>query len=418
VKTARRELVDRSLNVFLRLAATGSRFLLLLTLARFLPPADVGRYGIVLSTVLLGVSFLGAEFHAYSTRELLREGPARWSFVLQHSLVAWLFAYALLGPILLVSSGWWSLAGIAILWLPLLMMVEHLCQETNRILIAMQRPLLASVWMFVRMGAWVWILLPTLWLQPSLRRLDVVFLAWFVGAAISLLASATFIARLARPWQAWQLDWRWLIRGVTIGALYFVSSLAYRGLFTVDRYAVLALNGPDQLGVYVLFIGLATAMITVIEPAILSFLTPRLVAAWQAGDRVGYAKIYRELRSSVLLLSTSIAVAILLAAPWLVVWIGKPAYVGQQPLLWSLLAMVWISANGLPLDGALYARGRDRDLMVSMLLAVLGFGVALAAWSRLETRFAVPGALAVAFLANYAAKRYFLARANRAEAAT
>src|SRR5688500_17811029 len=121
---ARGEAGLRALNVGLRLAATGSRFLLLILLARFLAPADVGRYGLVLSTVLLGVSFLGAEFHAYSTRELLREAPARWSFVLQHSLVAWLIAYAVLGPILLLSAGWWSLAGVALIWLPLLMVVE------------------------------------------------------------------------------------------------------------------------------------------------------------------------------------------------------------------------------------------------------------------------------------------------------
>lgn len=408
--SVRQAVMERSWNVAIRMASTGSRFVLLLALAKMLPPADVGRYGLFLSSVVLGVALLGLEFYAYSTRELVREAPARWSFVIQHSAVAWLLAYATILPALWLTANWWSVPGIAIFWLPAVMLVEHLCQETNRLIVAMKRPLAASALTFIRMAAWVWVILPLFWLQPQHRSLELVFAAWFVGALTAFLASTLVIRAAVGEWRRWPVSWAWLARGASVGLLYLGASVAFRGIFAADRYLVQYLLGPDDLGVYVFYIGMATAIITVIESAVLAFLQPRLVEAWHTGDRSSYETIYRELRWSILAISSSLVLLIGWAAPIVAQWIGRPVYAGNQTLLWLLLAMAWVYANGLALDCALYARGKDRTLTIAMVSTFVVFviGALVIAW--FDRKHAVACGLLFSFAIIFVAKQRLLSR--------
>lgn len=398
------EVTYRIINVLLRLASAGSRFVLLLVLARLLSPTEVGHYGLFLSTVLLGITIIGVEFHAYGIRELLRYERARWSFVIQHDLMVWAIAYVVFAPILWFGSHWWNISGVSLLWFPPILIAEHLCQESNRLLIAMNRPLTASCMMFVRMGAWVWVVIPWMWFDPDARTLGIVMASWLCGASLAVVASAIVIGSEVERWHWWPIEWEWLKRGVGVGALYLISSFAYRGMFAVDRYLVKYLVGSERLGVYVLDIGLATAIITILEPAILVFLTPRLVGAWQNNNRTKYQSVYRELHWSVLGLSTALALGIAVVTPFLVIWIGKPAYAEDPCLLWILLLMVWVCANGITLDTALYARGHDKSLVSAMIATLAVFLITVPALVLIDRGHAVAWGLLVAFTVAYALK--------------
>jgi O-antigen/teichoic acid export membrane protein len=404
----RSEIFERLLNVSLRLGSAGSRFALLLVLAKLMSPADVGRYGLFLSTVLLGVALMGLEFHAYGLRELMRAPRDRWSFVVQHCMLAWLLAYIVLTPLLWISSDHWLVEGTSAAWLFAVMAAEHLCQETSRLIVAMGRPVLASALMFLRMGAWALVVIPWMWLDPEARRLDLVFQAWFAGAMTAFFASALVVRREARPWRAWRIEWRWIRRGIGVAAMYLVGTFVFRWIFTADRYIVQLMDGAERLGVYVLYIGLATSVITILEPAVVSFLHPRLVSAWQHGNQDYYEQLYGSLKRSVLAVSTALVIFIAVFAPLLVTWIGKPGYYRDYPLLWTLLAMVWIYSNSIPLDSALYAHRRDRSLMYVTILTMLLFLLTIPAMAAWIPGYAVAGALLLAFFSAYIAKWYLL----------
>jgi len=259
----------------------------------------------------------------------------------------------------------------------------------------------ASALTFIRMGAWVWAILPVLWLYPSTRQLQLVLLAWLTGGLLALIPGFVLILRAAGPWQSWTLDRDWLRRGFFVSAMYLASSFAFRATFTLDRYFVTHLAGPEALGAYVLFIGMATSVITIIEPAILSFLSPRVVAAWQSGRRGDYDRVVRELYWSIFAVSTVGVIGIGLAAPLAVDWIGKPTYAESLGLLWILLAMAWVCANGISLDCVLYARARDRGLTAATFAALLAFLALVPLLGRLDPAYAVATALLVAFAFSY-----------------
>lgn len=397
-------MLERIANTGLRFAAVGSRFLLLICLARLLTPAEVGQYGLFLASTLFAITLVGAELHTFGLRELLRRGHDQWSFVVQHSAIAWVVAYLLLAPLLLASTSLWELQGVSWYWFPALLLTEHLCQESNRLLVTIGRPLAAGAAMFVRMGAWVWVAIPLLWYYPNFRSLNVVMLCWFIGSSLALLLSVRIAKLELGAWQWSPLDAAWIGRGIRVGMLYLSANLVYRGLFAIDRFLVGHLNGSDFLGVYVFYIGLAMAVVTVLEPSILAFQYPPIVSAWQNGRRDDYARLYSQLRRSMFFLSTATALAISLLSPFLFDWLARPVYASHMPMLWVLLLMAWISANVMTLDVGLYAQGQDRVQTTSMCAAFVMFCFGVASLGSHFKEYAVPLSLVGAFMIAYVVK--------------
>lgn len=367
----------------LRALTIGSRFVLLFALARFLTPGEVGLYGLIAGTISFAMLFVGGEFYTYSQRELLASPKDRWSFVLQHQAIAIALLYVGLLPLQTVFFWFDLLPGRWLVWYVALLIAEHLAQELNRILVAMGRPVLASWVLFMRTALWVWVLLPVLILDPQLWRLEPVFLAWLVGGTIAIGMAVAIVVRDVPLWRRWDVDWTWLRRGFRVGLVYLVATLCFKAMFTADRYVVQQLVGRELLGVYVLYIGIATAVVNFLDSAVFSFLYPRLVAAYQLHERDAYDRVMREMGWSALTVSGGLAVAAGLLAPIALRWIGKDVFAAHLPLLWLLLASAVIQCVGMIPHYALYARRADRIIVVAEITALLVFVLVTGLLARL-----------------------------------
>jgi O-antigen/teichoic acid export membrane protein len=388
----------RAANVALRTLASGSRFALIILLARFLDPAQIGLYGLFAATVGFSMLAIGGDYYTYSQRELMASPRERWSFVLQHQALATGLLYLLLLPPQWLIFGLDLLPATLVIWFFALLLVEHVAGEINRLLVAMHRPLVASWVLFLRLGAWVWVVLPILWLEPSARGLTTVFLAWLLGAMLSIAVGLRVVWRDAAPWQAHPIDWRWLGRGYKVGLLFLTASLCFKALTTADRYVVEHLVGPELLGVYVLYIGIAMALMTVLDPAIFSFLYPRIVNAWRQQDRPTYRRLMRELAWSTVGLSVLLALLIAALAPYVFDWIGRPIYGEHQPLLWLLLAASAAYGIGMVPHYGLYAKGADRVILTAHVSSLLVFAAVAALVARPAPFAAAAWGLLAAFL--------------------
>lgn len=374
-----------------------SRFALVIVLARLLEPSEVGLYGLFTATVGYSMLVIGGDYYTYSQRELLSEPRNRWSFVLQHHSIAAAMLYFVLLPaqilIFVFDLMPWQLAG----WFFALLVAEHVAQEINRLLVAMQRQILASLVHLVRMGLWVWVVLPLMWISWDYRQIETVLAAWLFGALLGTVAGFVVVWREGRPWRSWPVDWTWLRKGFTVALLYLIATMSFRGLMTFDRYAVEVLAGQDYLGVYVLYIGMAMAVISVVDAGVFFFLYPKLVAAQRQDDPVQVRKLMKELTFSALTVSLVIGLMVGFLAPWVVTWIGKPLYAEHLHVLWLLLLMTVIYALGMVAHYGLYAHGADKAILFAHISSLLLFFVALALMANLVPLEATALALIVAF---------------------
>lgn len=390
-------LVTRAANVGLRALAMGSRFALAIVLARLLTPAEVGLYGLFVATVGFSMLVIGGDFYTYSQRELLSEPRERWSFVLQHQALATLLLYAVLLP-MQAAVFWLDLLPSHLApWFFVLLFLEHLAQEINRVLIAMRRQLVASLVLFLRMGAWIWCALALMWLEPDNKNLNTVYASWFGGCVAAIVVGGITVWREAAPWRVWTIDKAWILRGLKTGLLFLLATMSFRALQTADRYAVDFLAGGELLGVYVLYIGMAMAVISVLDPAVFSYLYPRLVSAFRSGEYTQYRKLMRELLWSSAVVSIVAATMVGVLAPYVLSWVDKPVYTRHLHVLWLLLGMTVIYALSMVPHYGLYARGADKHLVIAHVSALLVFGIVVALAAGVAPLSATPIALVSAF---------------------
>ena len=392
-----RELSYRLLNVGLRSLSLGSRFVILFALARLLPPTELGLYGLMTATIGFSVLVIGGDYYTYSQRELLSRPKEQWSFVIQHQCIATIILYIFLLPLQGLIFIFDLLPKQYAIYFFAILVSEHFSQELNRLLIAMKRPLTASWVLFVRLGLWVWVVLPLMWFVPSMQNLKTIFFAWFIGSALAGIIGIIIVWHDVGCWRWWNLDWKWLRLGYKKGLMFLVATMCFRALFTVDRYIIEHFSGGDMLGVYVLYMSMAAAIINFMDPAIFSFIYPRLVSAWRQGQHEIYKRTFREFALSSILTSLGLALICATLAPWVLNWTGKSIYLNQLPLLWVLLSMAVIYAMGMVPHYGLYAIGADRSIMFAHISSLAVFVISVVLMLKALPLYVVPLSLVVAF---------------------
>jgi len=355
----------------------GVKFVLIFALARMLTPSDVGLYGLITATVSFSILLIGADYYTYSQRELLARPLEQWSFVIQHQIKALLILYAVFIPIhsLLFVVGFidWKYA----VWFFLLLILEHVAQETYRLLVAMHKQLTASWIFFIRFGSWVFLLLPLMYFNAQYQNLETLFSVWMVGSLLSIIVGSVAIKRILPNWDRVKTDYAWLKKGFKVGGLFLLSTLCFKALLTFDRYSVEALGSIEMLGVYVFYIGIVMSAFSLLEPAVFSFLYPRMLQAYQAKHMVKYQNLLKELAVSTVGVSFILALIIWYVTPLIILWVDKPIYSSFLSDFIYIIIAGFIFAIGHIPHYALYAMKKDKWIVSSHITAIGIFFTAL-----------------------------------------
>ena len=357
-------------NLCLRVVTMACRFLLVFALAKLLNLSELGLFGLVSATIIFSQLVIGGEFYTYSQRELITQGISRRSFVLQHQGITLLCIYILIAPMLLGVFFFDLLPMQMIGWFYFLLISESIAQELNRVLIALQCQIMASVVLFVRHGLWVMVVLPLMWFEADLRSLSVIFFAWSISVVAAVLIGVFLVKEQTNDWKIWPLDLSWIKKGLRISFLYFLGALCFRSFFTLDRYVVENLMGIEFLGIYTVFIGLAMTIVTVLDPLIFSFLYPKLVAFVRDKDVLNFkAKMALLFWSTLLVALVGVAVVVFVS-PFIFDWIDKPEFSGNLPVLWILLVAAFFYGVSMVPHFGLYALNDDRSLFKTHLISL------------------------------------------------
>lgn len=384
-------------NISLRALTLVSKFLLVFVLAKFLPPADVGVYGLIAAAVGYGIYLIGLEFYVFANREIIGISKDKVISRVRDQGVLYIAVYVAASPLFfLVESGGWIPQGY-ILWLVLLLLLEHVAQELNRILITQGEQVLASIVLFIRSGAWGLVSICLMTLAPASRSVYTVFAAWAIGGICACLLGLSRLAKYDRRGLNDPVDWAWIRSGLRVALPFLVASLALKAIFTFDRYFVESAGGLEVLGAYVVFVGMAMAVISFLDAGVFDFAYPRLVALAKAGDDEGFRQAMRNLSVKTVAFVTVLVVCCYLVAQPVVGWIGRPIYAERIEFLqWLLLAVLIASLSYIPHLG-LYARRKDAPIIFAQVTGFAVFVIVSALGVRLVGVMAVPWAICLAY---------------------
>ena len=400
------------LNVAIRAVTLAIRFGLIFILAIYLPPSEVGLYGLIVVTVSYALYFVGFDFYTFSTRDLLNRPADQWGRLLFSQGVFFGGLYALMLPVslLLFVFGllpWW-LAG----WVMLLIVSEHLAQEVSRLAIAMGRPVFASLMVFFRQGIWALLFMVCLVYSESYRSLAVLLPFWAAGSVLSVLMGGLLLRSI--NWRNLGVEWAWLKKGVLVALPLLIATLALRGIMTVDRFAFEALNGPDLLGVYSLFMGMAGAVLAFMDAGVFAFLYPRMITAHNSEDLSGFLSARATLKKHTLVWSMVLVLGGSVAGPVLFSFLPNAIYFDHWPMFVGVLVSMGLFVVGMIPHYGLYAVSRDKPIIAAHLIGLLVFVLLVLVLGQASPEWAVILAFGGASLAIGIIKQVSCARVFRA----
>lgn len=400
------------LNIVIRAVTLAIRFGLIFLLAVYLPPSEVGLYGLIVVTVSYALYFVGFDFYTFSTRDLLNRPAHQWGRLLFSQGVFFGGLYALMLPVslLLFVFGllpWW-LAG----WVMLLIVSEHLAQEVSRLAIAMGRPVFASLMVFFRQGIWALLFIVCMVYSESYRSLAVLLPFWAAGSVLSVLMGGLLLRSI--NWLSLGVEWVWLKKGVLVALPLLMATLALRGIMTVDRFAFEVLNGPDLLGVYTLFMGMAGAVLAFMDAGVFAFLYPRMITAHNSDDQSGFLAARAALKKHTLVWSIVLVLGGAVAGPILFSFLPNPIYFDHWPMFVGVLVSMGIFVVGMIPHYGLYAVSRDKPIIAAHVAGLLVFVLLVLVLGQTSPEWAVIAAFGGASLAIGIIKQVSCARVFRA----
>ncbi|EIG2843138.1 O165 family O-antigen flippase, partial [Escherichia coli] len=217
-----------------RALTLGGRFVLLIAIAKYLSPDDVGIYGILCSLISYVLYFLGIDFYVYSTRKIICGGVNKIWGMLYNQYVFYLFGYVLL---IIVSQQVFTYSGIsdyAVMGVAIALF-EHMSQEMYRVLIVIKKIRAANIQLFIRSGSWCYITSLLLCIK-NITDLKSVMFIWMLFSFISVCYALFVIYVEVHPKREdFILDLSWIIEGVKVSSFFFIGTICLRGIFYFDK---------------------------------------------------------------------------------------------------------------------------------------------------------------------------------------
>lgn len=399
----------------LRGASLVAKLIVFIVLARFFGSEDVGRFGLISATVAYGTFIAGMEFYNYALREVAGSNGA-WQ---SHAIVNYIF-FVLFIQIILVAFVLllWQLGYLSFEFMLITLAVtvmEQWAQEGYRALIALRKPIFASVTLFLRLGAWVFFVIIGLIWWPEMRTLDFVLYAWLAGVSAATLVAGVVIFRLTGLPELSSLDVRWIIKGLPVAIVFIGAAFGLTTINFLDRVLQAQLGDFEALAAYVLFFGVSVSLIAALDAGVFSFAFPNVVAAGREGTK---PVLVREVGK--VLRPTLIASALFLGAGVMffefgLELLGIGSYTAFGTIYYTLFVSIVLQAWSMVPHLGLYALRKDRTIMVGNILALAMF-LMFAFLLRGQHEAAVPLARAGAFFFLFAWKGLIFARLVRNKA--
>lgn len=387
----------RIANIALRGMTLASKFVLLFFLAKFLQAGDVGLYGLLSATIGYALYVVGFEFYNFSTREIIGENPKHWLGMIRDQLTLYVILYCVFLPVavLIFYMGWlpWS----HVIWFFVLALLEHIAQELNRILISISEQLLASIVLFLRSGAWCLAVVAIMWFDPSARNLDVLLGGWIIGCSLGCVLAIRKISEFDKASLSNKINWHWIRRGLKVAVPLLIASLAMRGIFTFDRYWIENIASIEVLGAYVLFVGMASAVLSFLDAGVIVFFYPKLVSSAKSRDLFLFSKDMKSLALNVVAATLFLVLSCYGVSGYVLYWLNNSTYSENIHILyWLLLAVAIYSVSMVPHLG-LYAFGYDKPLLYSQVAGLIVFLLGAYLLKDAEGVYAVPISMCFAF---------------------
>ncbi|WP_444677803.1 lipopolysaccharide biosynthesis protein [Halomonas sp. E19] len=193
-----------------------------------------------------------------------------------------------------------------------------------------------------------------------------------------------------------------------------LATLAIRAVFTIDRYWIENIAGAEVLAAYVLFAGIANAVMAFLDAGVFVFLYPRIVSAFKEGNALAFKKGMSLLSKQTFIVTIFLCLMAIIIIHPVLSWLERDIYSQHVELLYLLLAAIFIFAISMVPHYGVYAMSKDKYIIGSHLLTLIVFLLVAAGLASVSPVYAVPVALCIslAFMSVCKFSAYFFLKSR------
>ena len=394
------DVTERFFNVFLRGVTLLSRFALLLFLAKFLEPRDVGSYGLLTAVIGYFVYIVGFEFYVYANREVISHNNKLQFYYLKNQLFFGLGVYLISIPVVLSV---FKLSNLPFEYFYLSLMIlfsEYVSLELYRHLVATSLQLKASFLLFIRSGLWPIVATSGMIFYEELQYIDFILYSWLTASMVATIYGA-YILGFKWPvnYKSFFLcDLAWVKKGVNLTFLYFLAALSVQAIFTVDRFIFESIVGLEVLAAYILFISFIFAIASFVDSGVFAYLYPRLVAIAGNKKYFEFYDVFNGMIKQVFWVVMALSIIVSMLYFFGVEYLDRDVYEAYWLMLPLLLIAVFFQLMGMSFQIGLYALHKDKIITYTKISLVFIFLLMVGLLVDRFSFYAVPVALIAVFV--------------------
>lgn len=278
-----------------------SKFVLLLYLAKAYSIEEVGEYGIMFSTIIFSITFIGFELYFVTAKEFRqsfdfskRSGYIKTHFIFIHG------SYLISIPIILIALSFFSFPELRLFQIVLLVYLELIIQEVYRLLLAVEKLMSAALLMLMRTSFWVALLITVNLIDGGTRNIEYLSFVWVVGQLVTFFY-AIYLLKIIKGVDIVEakVNWKWLRKAIVLAFPVYIALLLYRGVFTADKFIIKLLIDEYNVGVYVLILSFATAAVTLVDSSVFARFYSRILSLSRSGKeqslKITFGVFYRDM---------------------------------------------------------------------------------------------------------------------------
>ncbi|MEP8938065.1 hypothetical protein ABKU80_07425 [Enterobacter mori] len=359
-------------NLLIRGATLASRFVLVIFIAKFLSTEELGAYSLFAASITYALFFVGMDFYTFSSREILSVDKSLWFGIVKNQFVFYLLFYFIGFPLIHSLFYFGFLPKQFILWFYLILVAEHLAQESMRLLVVLDKAFLANISLFIRSGVWVYAAVVIMFFSDGLREVTTILGLWLVGSSLSILLVIPHLKRLHQISASSQkIDFSWMLQGIKVAIPLLIGTLALRSIYLVDRYSLSYFANLSAVGIYSFYSSFASALLAFVDAVVVMQIYPKIVSSVKNNDLNGLVYYKRKFVKSVSILSLILVVLLPVGVYLLLLWMNKSEYLEYIPLLALLMLSSIIYSYALLPHYELYAHNEDKKIITSSVLAAI-----------------------------------------------
>ncbi len=365
---------NRITNTILRGFSLISKLVLVVYLAKFFTLEDLGTYSIIFYTINFLTYLLGFEYFNYSGRQISQAKNQRERIIHLSSHFSFILSIIWIVPFIYFIGFIDELVSEYIWYLLMLLVLEFLSNEIFRVLIFLEKQIVASMILFIRSALWVYIFIFFNYFSLVESRLTILFIFWIFSVTFSIALGIYILQSLGLQFKDinFGFSFRRISSALRFSGYFFISALSVKLIFTVDKYFLKHYETMDVVGIYSFFLSICASLTTIFEASTISLYIPKLLLNWKM-DRTKFLIIKRDFRRQIVMLSiSSFFLYVILIFP-LLYFIGKESYLSSIGIYFVLLALFIIINIGMLAHVDLYINQKEKLIAKSSVIGLVLF---------------------------------------------